>query len=115
MEASVKRISLKSKSVSPGRIELNYEIRLRKESSEFVNELDRLPECPRRCWFPIMEIIWGNSMLKHKHIDKICFGAMAAAVLLTLLLLSGKAPGVSRAVPARNIKAGCLIRTGFTP
>ena len=36
-------------------------------------------------------------MLKHKHIDKICFGAMAAAVLLTLLLLSGKAPGVSRA------------------
>ena len=43
MEASVKRMSLKSKSVSPGRIELNYEIRLRKESSEFVNELDRLP------------------------------------------------------------------------
>ena len=43
VEASVKRMSLKSKSVSPGRIELNYEIRLRKESSEFVNELDRLP------------------------------------------------------------------------
>ena len=44
-------------------------------------------------------------MLKHKHIDKICFGAMAAAVLLTLLLLSGKAPGVSRASASPEYKS----------
>lgn len=43
VEASVKRMSLKSKSVSPGRIELNYEIRLKQNDSAFVNALDKIP------------------------------------------------------------------------
>lgn len=43
VEASVKRMSLKSKSVSPSRIELNYEIRLKQNDSAFVNALDKIP------------------------------------------------------------------------
>ena len=35
----VKKLSLKSKSVAPGAIELNYEVRLREEDSSFINEL----------------------------------------------------------------------------
>ena len=37
-EAQV-RLNLKSKSVAPGQIELNYEVRLRDADTEFVNEL----------------------------------------------------------------------------
>ena len=33
------RLNLKSKSVAPGQIELNYEVRLREADTEFVNEL----------------------------------------------------------------------------
>lgn len=43
LEPRVKRLSLKSKSVSPGVIELNYEIRLREEDTGFINELAELP------------------------------------------------------------------------
>ena len=39
----VKRMNLKSKSVDGGRIELNYEVRLKEESSAFVNELEAMP------------------------------------------------------------------------
>lgn len=39
---NVNRLSLKSKSVSPGSIELNYEIRLRNEDTVFINELSAL-------------------------------------------------------------------------
>ncbi len=39
IEAHVKRIALKSKSVAPGCIELNYEVRLKESSSEFFNML----------------------------------------------------------------------------
>ncbi len=39
VEARVKRLNLKSKSVSPDRIELNYEVRLREGDAGFVNEL----------------------------------------------------------------------------
>ena len=42
VEARVRRLNLKSKSVSPGRIELNYEVRLRDGDAEFVNELGEL-------------------------------------------------------------------------
>ena len=42
MKARVKRMSLKSKSVDGGCVELNYEVRLRDESSAFVNELDAM-------------------------------------------------------------------------
>ena len=41
--SQVKRMSLKSKSVDGGRIELNYEVRLKEESSAFVNELEAMP------------------------------------------------------------------------
>ena len=42
VKARVKRMSLKSKSVDGGCVELNYEVRLRDESSAFVNELDAM-------------------------------------------------------------------------
>ena len=35
----VKKLSLKSKSVAPGNIELNYEIRIKDEKTGFVNQL----------------------------------------------------------------------------
>ena len=40
---SVKKLSLKSKSVSKGCIELNYEVRLKDADSSFINELADLP------------------------------------------------------------------------
>ena len=39
----VKALSLKSKSVSPGRVELNYEVRLAGGAADFVNALAALP------------------------------------------------------------------------
>ena len=39
VEARVRRLNLTSKSVVPGQIELNYEVRLRDADTEFVNEL----------------------------------------------------------------------------
>ena len=39
----VKALSLKSKSVSPGRVELNYEVRLAEGAADFVNALAELP------------------------------------------------------------------------
>ena len=39
VEARTRRLNLKSKSVSPDRIELNYEVRLRNADAGFVNEL----------------------------------------------------------------------------
>ena len=35
----MRRLNLKSKSVSPGQIELNYEVRLRDAETGFINEL----------------------------------------------------------------------------
>ena len=37
--ANVKKMNLKSKSVSPGLIELNYEVRLKDDDSSFVNDI----------------------------------------------------------------------------
>ena len=39
VEARVRRLNLKSKSVAPGQIELNYEVRLRQEDASFVEQL----------------------------------------------------------------------------
>ena len=39
----VKKLSLKSKSVAPGAIELNYEVRLKDSDSTFINELAEKP------------------------------------------------------------------------
>ena len=39
----VRRLSLKSKSVSPGCIELNYELRLKDDNTDFINELAEMP------------------------------------------------------------------------
>ena len=41
--ANVKKLSLKSKSIAKGSIELNYEVRLKDADSDFVNELSDLP------------------------------------------------------------------------
>lgn len=40
--AHVQRMNLKSKSVEAGRIELNYEVRLKDDDSSFVNDLDAM-------------------------------------------------------------------------
>lgn len=42
VDSQVKRMKLKSKSMEAGRIELNYEVRLKEESSVFVNKLDAM-------------------------------------------------------------------------
>lgn len=39
VESNVKKLSLKSKSVSPGQIELNYEVRLKDGATGFINTL----------------------------------------------------------------------------
>ena len=39
VKARVRRLNLKSKAVSPGEIELNFEVRLREADTAFVNEL----------------------------------------------------------------------------
>ena len=43
LEQKVKKTSVKSKSVVPGCIELNYEIRLKDENTDFINELAEMP------------------------------------------------------------------------
>lgn len=39
VDSQVRRMNLKSKSVEAGHIELNYEVRLKEDSSQFVNKL----------------------------------------------------------------------------
>lgn len=43
VEKRVKKLTLKSKSVTPDMIELNYEVRLKDKDSDFINELATLP------------------------------------------------------------------------
>lgn len=42
-EGAVRRLSLKSKSLSPGMIELHYEVRLQKGDTAFLDRIDALP------------------------------------------------------------------------
>lgn len=43
VEENVNKMSLKSKSIVPGCIELNYEVRLKDDATDFINELAELP------------------------------------------------------------------------
>jgi uncharacterized membrane protein YhiD involved in acid resistance len=43
VQQHVKKISLKSKSVLPGAVELNYEVRLESDETEFINVLSEIP------------------------------------------------------------------------
>lgn len=43
IQRHVKKLSLKSKSVYPGMVELNYEVRLNSDETEFVNVLSEIP------------------------------------------------------------------------
>ena len=43
VKKNVKKYSLKSKSIVPGNIELNYEIRIKDQSTGFINQLADLP------------------------------------------------------------------------
>lgn len=43
VKEKAKKLSLKSKSVTPGMIELNYEIRLKDSDTDFINELANMP------------------------------------------------------------------------
>ena len=47
ISSRVKRLNLKSKSVDGGCVELNYEVRLKEDSSTFVNELEAMPGVSR--------------------------------------------------------------------
>ena len=47
VKSQVRRLNLKSKSVDNGNIELNYEVRLKEDSSTFVNELEAMPGVSR--------------------------------------------------------------------
>ena len=47
VRSQVKRLNLKSKSVDRGCVELNYEVRLKDDSSAFVNELEAMPGVSR--------------------------------------------------------------------
>lgn len=44
--------------------------------------------------YPTTEITWGDSMISHKHIDKICLLILAAAILLTVLFTQGESLGI---------------------
>ena len=46
VQSQVQRLSLKSKSVDGGCVELNYEVRLKDDDSTFVNQLESMPACP---------------------------------------------------------------------
>ena len=43
IDSNVAKLSLKSKSVAPGQIELNYEVRLKNDQTDFVNQLASQP------------------------------------------------------------------------
>lgn len=43
VQQHVKKLSLKSKSVLPGAIELNYEVRLKSDDTDFINDLAEFP------------------------------------------------------------------------
>lgn len=43
VDQHVEKLALKSKSVVPGQIELNYEVRLKSDNTDFVNELAEIP------------------------------------------------------------------------
>lgn len=43
IKQKVKKLSIKSKSVAPGCIELNYEVRLKDSNTDFINALSDLP------------------------------------------------------------------------
>ena len=43
IQQSVQKLALKSKSVVPGQIECNYEIRLKSDETDFINELAEIP------------------------------------------------------------------------
>lgn len=43
IQSNVERLKIKSKSVSQGLIEINYEIRLKDDSTDFINTLSALP------------------------------------------------------------------------
>ena len=47
VKSQVRRLNLKSKSVDNGCVELNYEVRLKEDSSAFVNELEAMPGVSR--------------------------------------------------------------------
>ena len=96
VKSQVRRLNLKSKSVDGGCVELNYEVRLKEDSSTFVNELEAMPGVSRLCWSPTTATIWDKAMVKHKYIDWICMGAAVLAVLLTLLLMFGEQLGNSQ-------------------
>ena len=47
VQSQVQRLSLKSKSVDGGCVELNYEVRLKDDDSTFVNQLESMPGVSR--------------------------------------------------------------------
>ena len=46
------------------------------------------------CWSPTTGTIWGETMIRHRHIDRICAAAILLALVLTGLLCFGEALGL---------------------
>ena len=101
VEARVRRLNLKSKSVAPGQIELNYEVRLRDADTEFVNELGAMEGVGNVVLVSYTGTTWGEAMIRHRHIDLICGGAILLALVphRSALLRGGSGP------PARQRRA----------
>ena len=93
----VKKLSLKSKSVAPGAIELNYEVRLREEDSSFINELALLDGVTHTVLVSYNGDYMGDPMLKSKHIDRLCLAVIGVAVLVTLAFMNGERFGLAPA------------------
>ena len=63
VKSQVRRLNLKSKSVDNGCVELNYEVRLKEDSSAFVNELEAMPGVSRvGAGFLQRRTTWDNAM-----------------------------------------------------
>ena len=52
------------------------------------------------CWSPTTGNIWGEAMIRCRHIDRLCAGAMVLALALTGLLFFGEALGLRSASSA---------------
>ena len=111
----MRRLNLKSKSVSPGRVELNYEVRLRDGDAGFVNELGTMAGVDNVVLVSYNGDYMGRAMIRHRRIDLICTLAMALALALTGLLCFGETLGIRRASAAPGTPTASLTTAGSIP
>ena len=112
----MRRLNLKSKSVSPGRIELNYEVRLRDGDAGFVNVLGDHGGGGQRGAGLLQRGLHGvRPLIRHRRIDLICALAMALALVLTgAALRSGRLWASGAPPPHLGIPTASLTTAGST-